>query len=84
MHKKINSNTKSGMNSYSFQNETYNNNLKKYSQPWMVWLSGLRTGLQPKRSIPGLIPGQGICVGCGPGPQLRAYEKQSIDVSPTH
>ena len=30
----------------------------------------------------GLIPGQGTCLGCRPGPQQGPYEKQShVDVS---
>ena len=31
-----------------------------------------------------LIPSQGTCLGCGPGPQLGAYERQQIYVSLTH
>ena len=27
------------------------------------------------------IPSQGTCLGCGPGPQLGACERQLIDVS---
>ena len=27
-----------------------------------------------------LIPGQGTCLGCWPGPQLGAFERQPIDV----
>ena len=29
-------------------------------------------------------PSQGMCLGCGPGPQLGACERQHIDVSLTH
>ena len=32
----------------------------------------------------GLIPSQGMCLGCRPGPQLGAYERQPIHVSLTH
>ena len=31
-----------------------------------------------------LFPGQGTCLGCGPGPQLGACEGQPIDVPPSH
>ena len=32
--------------------------------------------------VPGLIPSQGTCLGCGPGPHLVACERQPhIDVS---
>ena len=32
----------------------------------------------------GLIPGQGTCLGCGPGPQLGVCKRQPIDVSLAH
>ena len=32
--------------------------------------------------VTGLIPSQGTCLGCGPGPQLGAHERQPhTDVS---
>ena len=31
--------------------------------------------------VAGSIPSQGTCLGCGPGPQLGASEKQLIDVT---
>ena len=32
--------------------------------------------------VAGLIPSQGTCLGCGPGPQLGVHERQPhIDVS---
>ena len=32
--------------------------------------------------VTGLIPSQGICLGCGPGPQLGVHERQPhTDVS---
>ena len=31
--------------------------------------------------VVGLIPSQDTCLGCGPGPQLGARERQLIDVS---
>ena len=31
--------------------------------------------------VASLIPSQGTCLGCGPGPWLRACERQLIDVS---
>ena len=27
------------------------------------------------------IPGQGTCLGCGPGPRMGAHERQLINVS---
>ena len=33
------------------------------------------------QNVTGLIPGQGTCLGCGPGPLLGACERQKIDVS---
>ena len=35
--------------------------------------------MNPK--VPGLIPSQGTCLGCGPGPQLRACGRHLIDKS---
>ena len=35
----------------------------------------------PKVAGSGSVPGQGTCLGCGPGPQLGACERQPIDVS---
>ena len=34
-----------------------------------------------KRSVAGLIPGQGTCLGCGFSPDQGASERQPIDVS---
>ena len=34
-----------------------------------------------KQEVTGLIPSQGTCLGCGPGPQLGACKRQPIDVS---
>ena len=40
---------------------------------------------QPARQkLAGLIPSQGTCLGCGPDPQLGAWERQLIYVSLTH
>ena len=33
------------------------------------------------QKVTGLIPGQGTCLGCGPGSQLGASERQPINVS---
>ena len=33
------------------------------------------------QKVAGLIPSQGTCLGCCPGPQLGEYERQLIDVS---
>ena len=37
-----------------------------------------------KQKVTGLIPDQGTCLGCGPGPQLGVCERQPLDVSLTH
>ena len=34
--------------------------------------------------VTGLVPCQGLCLGCRPGPQLRACKRQPIDVSLAH
>ena len=34
--------------------------------------------------VAGLIPSEGTCLGCRPGPQSRVCERQTIDVSPAH
>ena len=40
---------------------------------------------QPEnRMFTSLIPSQGTCLGCGPGPQLGACEKQPTDISFIH
>ena len=36
------------------------------------------------RKVTGSIPSQGTCLGCRPGPQLGACERQPTDVSLTH
>ena len=41
---------------------------KRIILPWLVWLSRLSTGLQKQR-VTALIPSQGTCLGCRPGPQ---------------
>ena len=35
------------------------------------------------QKVAGLIPAQGICLGCGPGPRVAGWgqERQPIDVS---
>ena len=35
------------------------------------------------QKVAGLIPCQSTCLGCGPGPWLGAWERQTINVSPT-
>ena len=35
------------------------------------------------QKVAGLIPSQGTCLGCGPGPQVWVYERQPMDVSLT-
>ena len=34
--------------------------------------------------VAGLIPSRGMCLGCGPGPLLGAFERQPIDISLAH
>ena len=44
---------------------------KHYAKPWLLWLSGLSTGLQTGGLWVRSPVRQGTCLGCGPGPQLR-------------
>ena len=37
-----------------------------------------------KWKVAGSIPRQGTCLGCGPGPQLGAWERQQMHVSLAH
>ena len=62
----------------SIYSEMYKNNnciaLAGVAQGTECWPANLK--------VAGLIPGQGPCLGCGPGPQLGACERQPhIDVS---
>ena len=41
-------------------------------------------GVSSKPKGPGSIPGQGTCLGCGPGSRLGADERLPIDVSLRH
>ena len=34
-----------------------------------------------KGKVTGSVPGWGTCLGCGPGPQMGTWERQSTDVS---
>ena len=47
--------------------------------PWLVWFSGL--GVIPQWRVTSSIPSEGICLCCGPGPQLGPWKRQPIDVS---
>ena len=38
----------------------------------------------PNQKVTSLIPSQGTCLGCRPGPWLGACERQMINVSLTH
>ena len=49
--------------------------------PWLVYLGGLRP---VDREVAGSVPSQDTCLGCGPGPQLGAWERQLFAVSLTH
>ena len=51
--------------------------------PWLVWFRGFGTSLQAKK-VTSSAPRQGTCLGCGPGPQLGAWERQQIHVSLMH
>ena len=44
------------------------------------WVGRLPT----KQKVTGSIPSQDTCLGCGPSPQLGAYERQLIDISLSH
>ena len=54
-------------------------NIKKYA------LAGAAQWIEHQpanKRVAGLIPSQGTCLGCGPGPQYGVHEKQPyIDVS---
>ena len=48
------------------------------SQPWLVWIDRRPA----KQMATSSVPSQGTCLGCGPGPQVGAYKRQThIDVS---
>ena len=44
----------------------------------------LGPGWSANWKVTGLIPGQGTCLGCGPGPWVEACKRQLIDVSVIH
>ena len=49
-------------------------NKKNTGEPWLVWPVNQR--------VSGSIPSQDTCLGCRPGPQWRAHERQPhIDAS---
>ena len=53
---------------------------------YQIALAGVAqwTECQPvNQKVASSIPSQGTCLGCGPGPQLRAFERQPINVSLT-
>ena len=56
--------------------------LRTYFAPLLVWLSVLSQPANQK--VTGLIPGLGTCLGCRPGAQVGACERQLIDVSLKH
>ena len=47
--------------------------------PWLVWLSGLSVSLQNERLL--ILPHQGKCLGCWPGPQLKVWERHRLFLS---
>ena len=50
-------------------------------------LAGVAQWIERKptnQKIAGSIPGQGLCLGCRPGPQLLACKRQLVYVSLTH
>ena len=53
---------------------------RRSKEAWSVWLSGLGIPLA-KQKVTGLIPDQGMCLGCGFSPDWGAYETQPINVS---
>ena len=56
-----------------------------YKQTKTKTLAGVAQWIEhrpAKQKVAGLIPSQGTCLGCRPGPQYRAHERQPhIDVS---
>ena len=45
--------------------------------PWLVWFSGLNELQCPVNlKVAGSIPSRGTCLGCRPGPQVGACERQ--------
>ena len=47
-----------------------------------VWCAQWIERLPVNKRVTGLIPSQGTCLGCGPGPQLWVRKRQAhIDVS---
>ena len=48
------------------------------------WHGSAYWALACEQKVSGLIPGQSTCLGCGPGSQLGACERQAIDVSLEH
>ena len=56
-------------------------------QKYVVALAGVGQWFERQpvnQKVSGSVRGQGACLGCGPGPQLGACEKQPIDVSLAH
>ena len=52
------------------------NGLKEHvAQPWWVWLSWLGIHCLAKQDVSGLVPCQGICPGCGFGPQSGCVQE---------
>ena len=52
----------------------------------MIALAGVAQWIKfwpVNRKVAGLIPSQGTCLGCGPGPPLGACKRQLINVSLT-
>ena len=52
--------------------------------PWLVWLSGLNTGLKTKRLLVQFPVRTHTCLGSKPGQQMGAHQRQPTDVSLTH
>ena len=60
-------------------------NINMYIKEWALAGVAQWTGCRPgNRKVTCSIPGQGTCLGWGPGPQLGVCERQPIDVSLTH
>ena len=61
----------------------------QFSFKEIVWcaLAGVTQWVEHRPAnwkVASLIPGQGTCLGCRPGPQLGVWERQLMDVSLTH
>ena len=62
----------------------YEGNILKHISGCPDWCGSVGWVLSIDQKIASSIPGQGMCLGCGPGSWLGVCERQPIDVSLTH